>query len=304
MKIIAIKNIKTHDQEILPKPEWIKIKLPINSSRIDRIKSILRKNNVNSVCEEASCPNIVECFNNNTATFIILGVVCTRKCPFCDVKHGNPLTPPDPYEAEKLANTIYNIGLNYVVITSVNRDDLIDGGAQHFINCIKSIRKKNIGIKVEILVPDFRRCINNALNIIIQEPPDVFGHNIENVPRIYRMIRPGANYKKSLQLLEKFKKYHSHIPTKSGLMLGLGETNDEIIKVMQDLRNHGVTMITLGQYLQPSRNHFPVKRYVPKEEFAQLKKEAISMGFIYAACGPLIRSSYRAEIQDKGLPIV
>ncbi|WP_241971807.1 lipoyl synthase [Candidatus Pantoea edessiphila] len=302
MKIIPIKNIKIQDQEILPKPDWIKIKLPIDSSHIANVKSIMRKNNINSVCEEASCPNIIECFNKKTATFIILGVICTRRCPFCDVKHGQPLTPDDK-EPERLTNAIINIGLKYVVITSVNRDDLLDGGAQHFVNCISSIRKKSNNIKIEILVPDFRRCMNLALNIINNQPPDVFGHNIENVPRIYRQIRPGANYNKSLQLLENFKKYHPNIPSKSGLMLGLGETNSEIIKVMQDLRNHGVTMLTLGQYLQPSRNHLPVRRYVAPKEFDDMKKEALSMGFTYAACGPLVRSSYQAEKHDKGLQV-
>ncbi|MXP51463.1 lipoyl synthase [Pantoea sp. SoEX] len=304
MKIIPIKNIKIKNQGKLPKPEWIKIKLPISSIRINRIKSIMRENNINSVCEEASCPNIVECFNNNTATFMILGIICTRRCPFCDVKHASTaLIPPDHQEPERLATTIHDIGLNYVVITSVNRDDLIDGGAEHFVNCIRAIRKKNINIKIEILVPDFRRCFNDALNFITTEPPDVFGHNIENVPRIYRIIRPGANYKKSLQLLEIFKKYCPNIPTKSGLMLGLGENNQEIIKVMQDLRNHGVTMLTLGQYLQPSSNHFPVQRYVSKEEFDEIKQEALSMGFVYAACGPFVRSSYRAEMQEKGISV-
>ncbi|PPI88040.1 lipoyl synthase [Candidatus Pantoea edessiphila] len=302
MKTIPIKNIKTQNQEILPKPKWIKIKLPINSNRINNIISIMRKNKINSVCEEASCPNIIECFNKNTATFIILGIICTRKCPFCDVKHGNPFMP-DINEPERLASTVTSIGLKYVVITSVNRDDLIDGGAQHFVDCIYSIRKKNADIKIEILVPDFRRCMDRALNIIINQPPDIFSHNIENVPRIYRQIRPGANYKKSLKLLEQFKQYHPNIPSKSGLMLGLGETNTEIIEVMRDLYNHGVSMLTLGQYLQPSRNHFPVKRYVTPKEFNDIKKEALSIGFTYVACGPLVRSSYRAEMQEMGLQI-
>ncbi|PPI88714.1 lipoyl synthase [Candidatus Pantoea edessiphila] len=300
MKIISIKNIE--NQETLSKPEWIKIKLPTNLVRINNIKAIMHENNVNSVCKEASCPNIVECFNNNTATFIILGVICTRKCPFCDVKHGNP-SMPDPDEPNRLANAVIAIGLKYIVITSVNRDDLIDGGAQHFVNCIIAIRKHSPNVRIEILVPDFRKCMNHALKIINNQPPDIFGHNIENVPRIYRQIRPGANYKKSLQLLEKFKKYHPNIPSKSGLMVGLGETNAEIIKVMQDLRSHGVTMLTVGQYLQPSHKHLPVKRYISPKEFNDIKKEALSMGFTYAACGPLIRSSYYADRQDRGLHI-
>ncbi|MDT9587409.1 MAG: lipoyl synthase [Candidatus Arsenophonus melophagi] len=296
-------NIVTIDpKEILPKPRWIKIKFPADSSRIQKIKNAMRKYGLHSVCEEASCPNLVECFNRSTATFMILGAICTRRCPFCDVTHGRP-NAPDPHEPEKLAEIIKDIGLKYVVLTSVDRDDLRDGGAQHFVDSIISIRKQNPNITIETLVPDFRGRMDCALAILSTAPPDVFNHNIENVPRIYHQVRPGANYTLSLQLLSKFKQMHPAIPTKSGLMVGLGETNEEIINVMRDLRRHNVTMLTLGQYLQPSRQHLPVKRYVSPKEFKEMKKKAIEMGFTHTACGPLVRSSYYADLQATGMEI-
>ncbi|WP_348666173.1 lipoyl synthase [Arsenophonus symbiont of Ornithomya chloropus] len=299
---IPIKNITQDYEKILKKPTWLKIKIPNDFTRINKIKNAMRKNGLHSVCEEASCPNLSECFNRGTATFMILGAICTRNCPFCDVTHGRP-SKPDPNEPIKLAKTIKDMGLNYIVITSVNRDDLHDGGAKHFADCIMSIRNKNPNIKIEILVPDFRGRTNQALKILSTVPPDVFNHNIENVPRIYKKIRPGANYQGSLKLLEKFKIINPNIPTKSGLMVGLGETNQEIQDVMYDLKKHGVTMITIGQYLQPSSNHLSVKRYVSPREFQKIKKEAIKMGFTHVACGPLVRSSYHAELQSKGINI-
>ena len=299
--IIPVKNIDPH-QELLPKPEWMKIKLPANTEKILNIKKAMRKNGLNSVCEEASCPNLAECFHHGTATFMILGAICTRRCPFCDVAHGKPL-PPDPEEPKKLAQTIHDMGLRYVVITSVDRDDLRDGGAAHFAECVKEIRALNPNIKIEILVPDFRGRIEVALEKLAQNPPDVFNHNLENIPRLYKEVRPGADYQWSLRLLREFKQMFPNIPTKSGLMVGLGETNEEILQVMQDLRDNGVTMLTLGQYLQPSRHHLPVARYVPPSEFDQFRSKAIEMGFEHAACGPFVRSSYHADLQAKGVEV-
>jgi len=301
---IPVKNIVIEEvvDKPLKKPEWMKIKLPANSNRIEHIKSAMRKNGLHSVCEEASCPNLAECFNHGTATFMILGAICTRRCPFCDVAHGKPL-PPDLNEPEKLAQTIRDMQLRYVVITSVDRDDLEDGGAQHFTNCIAAIRKYSPEIKIEILVPDFRGRMAKALDILRQSPPDVFNHNLENIPRLYPQIRPGAKYEASLKLLKQFKEQHPDIPTKSGLMVGLGETNQEILAVVKDLAAHGVTMLTLGQYLQPSRHHLAVDRYVTPNEFAELKQEALEMGFTHAACGPFVRSSYHADLQAKGVEV-
>ncbi|MGP1958970.1 MAG: lipoyl synthase [Arsenophonus sp. NC-CH8-MAG3] len=296
--LIPVKTIRTDQKKFLPKPEWIKIKLPADSNRIKKIKNAIHKNGLYTVCEEASCPNLPECFNHGTATFMILGAICTRRCSFCDVAHGRPNTP-DSNEPGKLAETIKDMGLKYVVITSVNRDDLRDGGAKHFADSITAIREKNPNIKIETLVPDFRGCMDRALTILSTAPPDVFNHNIESVPRIYHQVRPGANYKWSLQLLAKFKQRHPEIPTKSGLMLGLGETNKEIVDVMRDLRRHAVTMLTLGQYLQPSQNHLSIKRYVSPKEFEDMRNKAIAMGFIHAACSPLVRSSYHADLQTK-----
>ncbi|MGL4545059.1 MAG: lipoyl synthase [Plesiomonas sp.] len=299
MALIPVKNVAVEQPAVLRKPEWMKIKLPADSSRIQEIKSAMRKNGLHSVCEEASCPNLAECFNHGTATFMILGAICTRRCPFCDVGHGRPL-PVDTEEAAKLGRTIRDMKLKYVVVTSVDRDDLRDGGAQHFADCISAIRAESPAIRIETLVPDFRGRMDRALEILTATPPDVFNHNLENVPRLYRQIRPGADYQWSLTLLKRFKEAHPDIPTKSGLMMGLGETNEEILQVMQDLRDHGVTMLTLGQYLQPSRHHLPVQRYVSPAEFDEFKTQAMAMGFTHAACGPFVRSSYHADLQAKG----
>ncbi|VFP84271.1 Lipoyl synthase [Candidatus Erwinia haradaeae] len=294
-------NIRMNENlDILPKPKWTKIKLPTNWSNIQILKDIMRKYSLYSVCEEASCPNIYECFTRGVATFMILGATCTRRCPFCDVKHGRPAIP-DINEPDNLANALYEMSIQYVVITSVDRDDLHDGGAQHFSHCISAIRKKNPSIKIEILVPDFRGCMERALKIISLTPPNVFNHNVENVPRIYNIVRPGANYQYSLKLLKLFKELHPDIPTKSGLMMGLGEIDSEVIEVMHDLRQSGVSMITIGQYLQPSNQHLPVHRYVKPETFDQMQKMAIEIGFSHATCGPLVRSSYHAENQIQEL---
>jgi lipoyl synthase len=280
---------------MLRKPEWIRMKVP-DSARFQEIKKVLRENNLHTVCEEASCPNIGECFSGGTATFMILGDICTRRCPFCDVAHGKPL-PPDVNEPENLARTIAQMGLKYVVITSVDRDDLKDGGAQHFVDCIQAIRQHSPHIKIEILVPDFRGRLDIALEILRKAPPDVMNHNLETVPRLYKQARPGSDYQNSLNLLKTFSDMYPHIPTKSGLMLGLGETDEEILAVMQDLRNHQVNMLTLGQYLQPSVHHLPVMRYVEPTTFAHLKDQADRMGFENAASGPMVRSSYHADLQ-------
>ena len=287
--------IKIIEAPLKAKPHWIKMQLP-QSQRFNEIKSILRKNNLHSVCEEASCPNIGECFSQGTATFMILGDLCTRRCPFCDVGHGRPL-PPDTKEPKKLAQTIRELNLKYVVITSVDRDDLRDGGAQHFVDCIKEIRSISPHTKIEILVPDFRGRLDKALDILSSMPPDVFNHNLETIPRLYKKARPGSDYQHSLNLLLNFKLKFPNIPTKSGLMLGLGETNPEIIEVMKDLRVHKVEMLTLGQYLQPSVHHLPVDRYVDPKEFDTLKHEAIHMSFSSVASAPMVRSSYHADLQ-------
>ncbi len=299
MALIPVKFMPDPNEEVLRKPEWMRIKLPPSSQKIEHIKSTLRKNKLHSVCEEASCPNLAECFNHGTATFMIMGAICTRRCPFCDVAHGRPLAL-DPEEPKKLALTIKEMGLKYVVITSVDRDDLRDGGAQHFADCIKQIREHSPQTRIEILTPDFRGRMEQALEVFRETPPDVFNHNLETAPRMYRVARPGADYKWSLELLRRIKEMHPHVPTKSGLMMGLGETNEEIVEVLKDLREHGVNMLTLGQYLQPSRHHLPVKRYVPPAEFDELKDVAMELGFSHAACGPFVRSSYHADLQAKG----
>ena len=298
-KTRLIPTVTLEDAAPLKKPDWMKIKIPVHSTNIAHIKSTMRKHGLHSVCEEASCPNLAECFNHGTATFMILGDICTRRCPFCDVAHGRPL-PPDREEPVKLAQTIQEMKLRYVVITSVDRDDLKDGGASHFADCTREIRALSPNIKVETLTPDFRGCIDEAVEVLSDNPPDVFNHNLENIPRLYKKIRPGANYVGSLKLLSAFKEKHPDIPTKSGLMVGLGETNAELIEVLKDLRSHGVTMLTLGQYLQPSKYHLPVERYVPPEEFDELKQIALGMGFTHAACGPFVRSSYHADLQAMG----
>ncbi|EOD56152.1 lipoyl synthase [Aeromonas molluscorum] len=299
MALIPVKFMPDPTEEVLRKPDWMRIKLPPSSQKIEHIKSTLRKNKLHSVCEEASCPNLAECFNHGTATFMIMGAICTRRCPFCDVAHGRPLAL-DPDEPHKLALTIKEMGLKYVVITSVDRDDLRDGGAQHFADCIKQIREHSPQTRIEILTPDFRGRMEQALDVFRETPPDVFNHNLETAPRMYRVARPGADYKWSLELLRRIKEMHPHVPTKSGVMMGLGETNEEIVQVLKDLREHGVNMLTLGQYLQPSRHHLPVKRYVPPAEFDELKDVAMELGFSHAACGPFVRSSYHADLQAKG----
>jgi lipoic acid synthetase len=299
MALIPVKVMPTEKEAMLRKPEWLKIRLPKSSERIDGIKSAMRKHGLHSVCEEASCPNLSECFNHGTATFMILGAICTRRCPFCDVAHGRPLKP-DAQEPEKLALTIKDMKLSYVVITSVDRDDLRDGGAQHFADCIREIRKHNPGITIEILVPDFRGRMDKALDILIETPPDVFNHNLETAPRLYKLARPGADYKWSLELLRRFKEAHPEVKTKSGLMVGLGEEISEIEAVLRDLREHNVDMLTVGQYLQPSKHHLPVKRYVPPVEFDGLKEYADELGFSHAASGPFVRSSYHADLQAAG----
>ncbi|QSX34544.1 lipoyl synthase [Shewanella avicenniae] len=296
---IPVKVVPSERDTMLRKPDWLRVKLPSSNQRILDIKSALRSHGLHSVCEEASCPNLAECFNHGTATFMILGAICTRRCPFCDVAHGRPLKP-DENEPVKLAETIRDMKLKYVVITSVDRDDLRDGGAQHFADCIREIRKLNPEIKIEILVPDFRGRIDQALDILATEPPDVFNHNLETAPMHYRKARPGANYQWSLNLLKRFKERHPHIPTKSGLMMGLGETNEEIADVLRDLRAHDVNMLTLGQYLQPSKFHLPVERYVTPAEFDKMHELATELGFTHAACGPLVRSSYHADLQAQG----
>ncbi|SIN99258.1 lipoyl synthase [Salinivibrio sp. ES.052] len=302
MALIPVKNMQTEQKEVLRKPDWMKIKLPAETARIKEIKDAMRKNNLHSVCEEASCPNLAECFSHGTATFMILGAICTRRCPFCDVAHGRPVAP-DSEEPKHLAQTIKDMKLRYVVITSVDRDDLRDGGAQHFVDCTREIRTLNPDIQIETLVPDFRGRMDKALEILRDNPPDVFNHNLETAPRLYRKARPGANYQWSLDLLKKFGEMHPNVPTKSGLMMGLGETKEEIIEVLKDLRAHGVTMLTLGQYLAPSRHHLPVERYVPPEEFDELKEIALGLGFTHAACGPFVRSSYHADLQAKGVEV-
>ena len=287
--------IKIVPMPTMRKPDWIRMKVP-DSARFQEIKKILRDNNLHTVCEEASCPNIGECFSGGTATFMILGDICTRRCPFCDVAHGKPL-PPDINEPENLARTIAAMKLNYVVITSVDRDDLRDGGAQHFVDCIHAVRQQSPNIKIEILVPDFRGRLELALEILRKAPPDVINHNLETVPRLYKQARPGSDYQNSLTLLKTFGEMCPHIPTKSGLMLGLGETDEEILHVMQDLRAHNVAMLTLGQYLQPSIHHLPVLRYLTPLTFNELKLKADAMGFNNTASGPMVRSSYHADLQ-------
>ncbi len=287
--------IKIVAAERLKKPEWIRVKSG-NSQRFQEIKHILREHKLHTVCEEASCPNIGECFGKGTATFMILGDLCTRRCPFCDVAHGRP-RPPDTDEPLNLARTVAALRLRYVVITSVDRDDLRDGGAQHFADCIRAVRGLSPATRIEVLVPDFRGRLEVALDILALSPPDVMNHNLETVPRLYKQARPGADYQNSLRLLENFKARLPHIPTKSGLMLGLGETDDEILEVMRDLRAHGVDMLTLGQYLQPSAHHLRVVRYAEPAIFREFERQARALGFAHAACGPLVRSSYHADQQ-------
>ena len=280
----------------LKKPEWIRVKAGSPSTRFYEIKDILRKNNLVTVCEEASCPNIGECFGHGTATFMIMGDKCTRRCPFCDVGHGRP-DPLDANEPVNLAGTIAQLKLKYVVITSVDRDDLRDGGSQHFVDCIRETRARSPQTQIEILTPDFRGRDDRALEILKAAPPDVMNHNLETVPRLYKEARPGSDYAFSLNLLKKFKALHPGVPTKSGLMVGLGETDEEILDVMRDLRAHGVDMLTIGQYLAPSNAHLSVKRYVHPDTFKMFEREAYAMGFTHAAVGAMVRSSYHADKQ-------
>jgi lipoic acid synthetase len=268
--------------------------------QVSRIRRILREKGLSSVCEEAACPNLGECFHHGTATFMIMGDICTRRCPFCDVAHGKP-APLDAEEPVQLAEAVTDMQLKYVVITSVDRDDLRDGGAGHFAQCISAIRQRMPQTKVEVLVPDFRGRVDVALEILASDPPDVFNHNLETVPRLYRQARPGADYKGSLELLQAFRERQPQVPTKSGIMLGLGETHEEVLEVLRDLREHGCEMLTLGQYLQPSLEHLPVDRFVTPEEFDQLRQEAEAMGFTSVASGPMVRSSYHADLQANPL---
>lgn len=300
---IPTRNIDT--ESLLRKPDWIRIRLPAahEAARTGKIKKLLRQHKLSTVCEEASCPNLNECFSGGTATFMIMGDICTRRCSFCDVAHGRP-NPLDPNEPENLAAAIAAMDLRYVVITSVDRDDLDDGGALHFVNCIRTARNYSPHLVIETLVPDFRTCQKIALDILMQSPPDIFNHNLETVPRLYKEVRPGANFQQSLDLLKKFTDRFPDVPGKSGLMLGLGEEKEEVIATLKELRNHGVTMLTLGQYLQPSKAHLTVKRYVTPQEFAEYKIIAEQLGFKQVASGPLVRSSYHADLQAKGESVI
>jgi len=296
--------IKVQGGEILKKPDWIRVKAGSPSTRFYEIKDVLRQNKLVTVCEEASCPNIGECFGHGTATFMIMGDKCTRRCPFCDVGHGRP-DPLDVNEPANLARTIAQLKLKYVVVTSVDRDDLRDGGAGHFADCIRQIRASSPSTQIEVLVPDFRGRDDRALDILKAAPPDVMNHNLETVPRLYKEARPGSDYAFSLNLLKKFKALVPQVPTKSGLMVGLGETDDEILDVMRDMRAHGIDMLTIGQYLAPSSAHLTVKRYVHPDTFKMFEAAAYEMGFKHAAVGAMVRSSYHADQQAqaaKGLP--
>jgi lipoic acid synthetase len=288
--------VKVEAGEVLKKPDWIRVKAGSPTTRFNEIKSILREHKLHTVCEEASCPNIGECFGKGTATFMIMGDKCTRRCPFCDVGHGRP-DPLDTNEPENLAKTIAALRLGYVVITSVDRDDLRDGGAGHFVECIRKTRELSPQTQIEVLVPDFRGRDDRALEILKAAPPDVMNHNMETVPRLYKQARPGSDYQFSLNLLKKFKALFPDVPTKSGLMVGLGETDEEILATMRDMRAHNIEMLTLGQYLAPSTSHLPVKRYVHPDTFKMLEAEAYKMGFTHAAVGAMVRSSYHADQQ-------
>ncbi len=288
--------VKVVQGEVLKKPDWIRVKAGSPSTRFYEIKDILRENKLVTVCEEASCPNIGECFGKGTATFMIMGDKCTRRCPFCDVGHGRP-DPLDVNEPMNLAKTIAKLKLKYVVITSVDRDDLRDGGAQHFVDCIKNIRALSPTTQIEVLVPDFRGRDDRALEILKAAPPDVMNHNLETAPRLYKEARPGSDYQFSLTLLKKFKELHPNVPTKSGIMVGLGETDEEILQVMQDMRDHNIDMLTIGQYLAPSMSHLTVKRYVHPDTFKMFETKAYEMGFTHAAVGAMVRSSYHADAQ-------
>ena len=292
--------VKVEQAEVLKKPEWIRVKAGSPTTRFYEIKDILRSNKLVTVCEEASCPNIGECFGKGTATFMIMGDKCTRRCPFCDVGHGRP-DPLDTQEPENLAQTIAKLKLNYVVITSVDRDDLRDGGADHYVQCITRTRELSPKTQIEVLVPDFRGRLDKALDILAAGLPDVMNHNLETVPRLYKEARPGADYAHSLKLLKDFKVRFPKIPTKSGLMVGLGETDEEILQVMRDMRDHNIDMLTIGQYLAPSNSHLPVRRYVHPDTFKMFEARAYEMGFTHAAVGAMVRSSYHADQQAHGV---
>jgi lipoic acid synthetase len=296
--------VKVEQGEILKKPDWIRVKAGSASSRFYEIKQVLREQKLHTVCEEASCPNIGECFGKGTATFMIMGDKCTRRCPFCDVGHGRP-DPLDANEPQKLAETIAALKLKYVVITSVDRDDLRDGGAGHFVDCIRKTRELSPGTTIEVLVPDFRGRDDRALEILKAAPPDVMNHNLETIPRLYREARPGSDYRFSLNLLKKFKAMFPAIPTKSGLMVGLGETDEEILETMRDMRAHDIEMLTIGQYLAPTTSHLPVRRYVHPDTFKMFEQKAYEMGFSHAAVGAMVRSSYHADQQAHaaGVPV-
>lgn len=298
-KVARIPIKVTPTQKMPRKPDWIRIRIP-SGDEVKRLKSVLRAQKLHTVCEEAACPNLNECFSKGTATFMIMGDICTRRCPFCDVGHGRP-EPLDRQEPQHLAETIKSMGLRYVVITSVDRDDLRDGGAEHFVECIRQVRMLNPRTRIEILTPDFRGRMDIALDILDQAPPDVFNHNLETVPRLYKKARPGSDYQWSLALIKQFKQRHPHVPSKSGLMLGLGETLEEVADVMQDLRDHNCDMLTLGQYLQPSLHHLAVERFVSPDEFKQMEILGYEMGFTHVASGPMVRSSYHADQQAESL---
>ena len=288
--------VKVEHAPVLKKPDWIRVRAGSPTTRFYEIKNILREHKLHTVCEEASCPNIGECFGNGTATFMIMGDKCTRRCPFCDVGHGRP-DPLDTEEPLNLARTVAALRLKYVVITSVDRDDLRDGGSSHFVECIRNIRSLSPETQIEILTPDFRGRDDRALEILKLAPPDVMNHNLETAPRLYKEARPGSDYQFSLNLLKKFKVLHPNVPTKSGIMVGLGETDEEILEVMRDLRGHGVSMLTVGQYLAPTSSHLPVRRYVHPDQFKEIEQAAYAMGFQHAAVGAMVRSSYHADQQ-------
>ena len=296
---IKVESFGSAQGSALRKPEWIRVKIPI-SDEVTRIKQLLRENKLHTVCEEAACPNLGECFHHGTATFMIMGDLCTRRCPFCDVAHGKPL-PLDKDEPQHLADAIRSMALKYVVITSVDRDDLRDGGAGHFAECIQKIRLQTPTTKIEILVPDFRGRIDKAIALLIEQPCDVFNHNLETVPRLYKQVRPGSDYQGSLYLLQKFHQALPQVPTKSGLMLGLGEQPHEVYQVMEDLVAHGCSMLTIGQYLQPSKAHLPVQNYITPEQFDEYGAMAKDLGFKQVASAPMVRSSYHADAQAMGV---
>ncbi len=302
MARIPIRILPTEKADMLKKPPWLRVRMGSNSE-VRRIKAKLREHKLSSVCEEASCPNIGECFSKGTATFMIMGDICTRRCPFCDVAHGRP-NSLNENEPRELAEAITEMGLKYVVITSVDRDDLRDGGAQHIANCIIETRKRSTTLQIETLVPDFRGRMDKAIEILAMYPPDVFNHNMETVERLFKKVNPGSSYKGSLELLRRYKEAMPHIRTKSGIIVGVGETNEEVVQVLKDLRAHNVNMVTLGQYMQPSRNHLPVDRYVTPDEFNEFSRVAKELGFDHVASGPLVRSSYHADLQASGISIV